>query len=279
MLARDESVDMHVMPPVLMKGSRDPDAFRSESGLECSSTGGIVSGGVLQLESMQSDHVHCPLGRSSERAGSDSAASSFRRGPVPDASDTFVQVDRSQGQATDDDVLTGSHCPTHAGLLGPGTTPTNQQLSCLLLPREGPSVPTLDLAVLVHRCHRRGIARSPGPQRQFVVDHDAWLFRRGKCPSRKQWIRQQGHGAILPGSAYPARTARHQHPIGEVATPNPRSATEVLPRRPAAPIPVAAQAFRRPPVQRVPTASAPEGTQARNSSTRARTRCSAEDHR
>jgi len=90
LITRDESVNMHVMPTVLMQSGRDPSAFRAKPSFEGYSTGGDVLRGVLQFQSMKPDDFDRPIGRRSERTRSDSSTSSFPRGPIPDASDTFM---------------------------------------------------------------------------------------------------------------------------------------------------------------------------------------------
>lgn len=85
-------MQMHVVSAVVMHGCAALGAFQEVAGLGSDPAGGVVAGGVVQLQPVEADFVQGPGGERPEALRGHSGAAGCREHPVGRAGYAVVEV-------------------------------------------------------------------------------------------------------------------------------------------------------------------------------------------
>lgn len=113
---------MHIVPAVLVQRLTPAGALEPEPRLRSDPAGGVVEGGVVQLDPMKPDNAeHVGANRIAD-AGRDCTAAGSRHDPVGDLTVAFDEVEVPDADPSNEYVVSG-HRPASAGLGRPTLTP------------------------------------------------------------------------------------------------------------------------------------------------------------
>ncbi|MDX6293165.1 MAG: hypothetical protein QOH50_2240 [Kribbellaceae bacterium] len=202
------------MPAVSVQRRPAPDAFLLEPSLDRDAARRLISSRMLKFEPVEPCFAERPGRQRRDRSGADSTAACGRHHPVGDVSLTVRQVQRLQGESTQQRVTVGvDHRPVTGALVQPTVLPPLDPLPRLVHGISPSHMPALNRRILERLHQVRGIGVQPRTQQHITRDRQSWLVgrakrSRGDCRS-DQGRHDQHYPRSLPSPANASGGCRH----------------------------------------------------------------------